>query len=147
MKKALFPILLIAAIVITSCGGQATSTAKPAAGGAPVELTFMMWGAPEELAVWNKIVQDFEAQNPNIKVSVEVSDWDTYWTKVKTMLAASAPPDLFAMDAPLYLDYQSRGVLKNLQPYLDKNPDLLKDVYPQTLEAYQDGRWLLWFAA
>ncbi len=137
MKKLLFPVLLIAAIVITSCGGQATPTAKPAAGGAPVALTFMMWGAPEELAVWNLIVQDFEAQNPNIKVTVEVSDWDTYWTKVKTMLAASTPPDLFAIDAPLYLDYQSRGVLKNLQPYVDKNPDLLKDVYPQTLEAYK----------
>jgi multiple sugar transport system substrate-binding protein len=28
-------------------------------------------------------------------------------------------------------------VLLNLQPYLDKNPDLLKGVYPQTLEAYK----------
>ncbi len=135
MKKLVFPILLIAALVLSACGGQATQA--PAAGGAPVELTFMMWGAPEELAVWNQIVQDFQAQKPNITVKVEVSDWEAYWEKLKTMLAASTPPDLFAMDAPLYLDYQSRGVLKNLQPYLDQNPDLLKDVYPQTLEAYQ----------
>jgi multiple sugar transport system substrate-binding protein len=132
MKKLLFPILLIAALVLPACGGQATQ-----APGAPVELTFMMWGAPEELAVWNQIVQDFQAQQPNITVKVEVSDWEAYWEKLKTMLAASTPPDLFAMDAPLYLDYQSRGVLKNLQPYLDQNPDLLKDVYPQTLEAYK----------
>jgi len=132
MKKLLFPILLIAALVLPACGGQATQ-----APGAPVEFTFMMWGAPEELAVWNQIVQDFQAQQPNITVKVEVSDWEAYWEKLKTMLAASTPPDLFAMDAPLYLDYQSRGVLKNLQPYLDQNPDLLKDVYPQTLEAYK----------
>jgi multiple sugar transport system substrate-binding protein len=135
MKKLWLPILLIAALVLPACGGQATPT--PAAGGAPVELTFMMWGAPEELAVWNQIVADFQAQKPNITVKVEVSDWTAYWEKLKTMLAASSPPDLFAMDAPLYLDYQSRGVLKNLQPYLDQNPDLLKDVYPQTLEAYK----------
>jgi multiple sugar transport system substrate-binding protein len=44
------------------------------------------------------------------------------------------------MDAPLYLDYQSRGVLLNLQPYLDKNPDLLKGVYPQTLDAYKTSQ-------
>jgi multiple sugar transport system substrate-binding protein len=137
MKKMLIPILLVAAILLSSCGGQATPTPQLAAGGAPVELTFMMWGAPEELAVWNQIVQDFQTQNPAIKVNVEVSDWDAYWEKLKTMLAASTPPDLFAMDAPLYLDYQSRGVLMNLQPYLDSNPDLLKDVYPQTLQAYQ----------
>jgi multiple sugar transport system substrate-binding protein len=132
MKKLWLPILLVAALVLPACGGQATQ-----APGAPVELTFMMWGAPEELAVWNQIVQDFQAQQPNITVKVEVSDWEAYWEKLKTMLAASTPPDLFAMDAPLYLDYQSRGVLKNLQPYLDQNPDLLKDVYPQTLEAYK----------
>jgi multiple sugar transport system substrate-binding protein len=132
MKKLVFPVLLIAALLLSACGGQATQ-----APGAPVELTFMMWGAPEELAVWNQIVADFQAQHPNITVKVEVSDWEAYWEKLKTMLAASTPPDLFAMDAPLYLDYQSRGVLKNLQPYLDQNPDLLKDVYPQTLEAYK----------
>jgi multiple sugar transport system substrate-binding protein len=132
MKKLVFPVLLVAALLLSACGGKATS-----APGAPVQLTFMMWGAPEELAVWNQIVADFEAQNPNITVNVEVSDWDAYWEKLKTMLAASTPPDMFAMDAPLYLDYQSRGVLKDLQPYLDQNPDLLKGVYPQTLEAYK----------
>ncbi|HEY5268888.1 MAG TPA: sugar ABC transporter substrate-binding protein, partial [Anaerolineales bacterium] len=31
----------------------------------------------------------------------------------------------------------SRGVLLNLQSYIDQNPDMLKDVYPQTLSAYQ----------
>ena len=137
MKKLLFPFLLIAAMVLSSCGGQATPAGEPAAGGAPVELTFMMWGAPEELAVWNKIVEEFQAQAPNIKVNVEVSDWTAYWEKLKTMLAAGTPPDLFAMDAPYYLDYQTRGVLKNLQPYIEKNPDLLTGVYPQTLEAYK----------
>jgi multiple sugar transport system substrate-binding protein len=137
MKKLLFPFLLIAAMLLSSCGGQATPAGEPAAGGAPVELTFMMWGAPEELAVWNKIVEEFQAQAPNITVNVEVSDWTAYWEKLKTMLAAGTPPDLFAMDAPYYLDYQTRGVLKNLQPYIDKNPDLLTGVYPQTLEAYK----------
>src|SRR5678816_1066716 len=53
----------------------------------------------------------------------------------------SSPPDVFAMDAPLYLDWQSRGALLNLQPYIDQNPDMLADVYPQTLTAYklEDG--------
>jgi len=103
----------------------------------------MMWGDPAELDVWNQIVADFHQANPNITVKVEVSDWDSYWTKLKTLLSASTPPDVFAMDAPLYLDYQSRGVLLNLQPYLDKSPDLLNGVYPQTLEAYKtaDGMY------
>ena len=102
-----------------------------------VDITFMAWGAPEELAVWQKIADEFHAVYPNITVKMDVSDWTSYWEKLKTLLAAKTPPDVFAMDAPYYLDYQSRGVLLNLQPYLDKDPSLLTDVYPVTLQAYK----------
>jgi multiple sugar transport system substrate-binding protein len=138
MKKILF-VLVIASLIIAGCGGAQA----PAANKAPVEISMMMWGDPAELDVWNQIVADFHQVNQNITVKVEVSDWDSYWTKLKTLLSAGTPPDVFAMDAPLYLDYQSRGVLLNLQPYIDKNPDMLKGVYPQTLEAYKtpDGMY------
>jgi multiple sugar transport system substrate-binding protein len=133
MKNRLFVLVLLASLLLAACGGAQT----PAAAGTPAEISMMMWGDPAELEVWNQIVADFHQANPNITVKVEVSDWEAYWTKLKTLLAAGTPPDVFAMDAPLYLDYQSRGVLLNLQPYLDQNPDLLNGVYPQTLEAYK----------
>jgi multiple sugar transport system substrate-binding protein len=129
MKHRLLVFAVIVSLLLTACGGTAASQ--------KADITMMMWGDPAELEVWNKIVEDFHTANPNITVKVDVSDWDSYWTKLKTLLSAGTPPDVFAMDAPLYLDYQSRGVLLNLQPYLDKNPDLLKGVYPQTLDAYK----------
>ncbi len=133
MKKLTFVIVVIASIVLSACGGGKSE--------GPVTISFMAWGAPEELAVWQQIVNDFEAANPDIKVNVEVADWDSYWEKLKTLLAANTPPDVFAMDAPLYLDYQTRGVLLNLQPYIDKNPGMLDGFYPVTLQAYklEDG--------
>jgi multiple sugar transport system substrate-binding protein len=140
MKTKLFALIVVVSMILTACSsGKTASTPAPAAieTAAKVEITFSMWGAPEELTVWKQIVTDFEAANPNIQVNVEVSDWDSYWEKLKTQLAAGTPPDVFAMDAPLFLDYQSRDVLLNLQPYIDKNPDMLKDVYPQTLAAYK----------
>ena len=98
-------MFLIVALLLSACGGAPTqapaqvpaatenpvTTQAPAeqgapAGSAPVEVSFMAWGAPEELAVWQQIVDDFEAANPNIKVNVEVSDWDSYWEKLKTLL-------------------------------------------------------------
>jgi multiple sugar transport system substrate-binding protein len=133
MKNRFFVLTLVISLLLTACGGPKA----PAAGAGPAEITMMMWGDPAELDVWNQIVADFHQVSPNITVKVEVSDWDSYWTKVKTMLSAGTPPDVFAIDAPLYLDYQSRGVLLNLQPYIDKNPGILKGVYPQTLEAYK----------
>ena len=131
MKTRLLILLLIVSLVLAACGS------KPAAG--PAEITFMMWGAPEELTVWQAVVDDFQRANPNITVKVDVSDWDSYWTKLNTLIAGGTPPDVFAMDAPLYLDWQSRGALLNLQPYIDKNPGFLDGFYPQTLQAYKMG--------
>lgn len=129
-----FPLILtvfaITSILLTACGGGPSSQG-------PVEITFMMWGAPEELAVWQAVVDDFHKANPNITVKVDVSDWDSYWTKLNTLIAGGTPPDVFAMDAPLFLDWQSRGALLNLQPYIDANPGFLDGFYPQTLSAYK----------
>jgi multiple sugar transport system substrate-binding protein len=132
MKKYLFSIFMIIVLLLTACGGRSASPR-----GGKVELSFMMWGEPAELTVWKQIVADFEAANKNISVTVEVSDWDSYWTKLKTLLAGQTPPDMFAIDAPLYLDYQSKGTLLNLTSYIDKNKSMLDGLYPQTLQAYQ----------
>jgi multiple sugar transport system substrate-binding protein len=155
MKHKLFALLIVLSILLAACGGKATqapgeatkapestkATAAPAES-KPVEITFMAWGSPEELAVWQQLADDFHTANPNITVKMDVSDWDSYWTKLDTLFAGSTPPDVFAMDAPLYLDWQSRDVLLNLQPYVDATPGLLDGLYPQTLQAYKvDGNY------
>jgi multiple sugar transport system substrate-binding protein len=104
---------------------------------AQTDITYLLWGSPQEGEVWNQIAATFEAAHPDINVTVEVADWDSYWEKLRVQIAGGTPPDIFAMDAPLYPDWQSRGVLLNLQPYLDKEPALLDGVYPITLSAYQ----------
>ena len=104
---------------------------------AQTNVTFMAWGSPEELKVWQTIADEFNETNPDINVTVDVSDWEAYFNKLQTLFAGGTPPDVFAMDAPLYPDWQSRGVLKNLQPYLDAEPEVLDGFYPVTLQAYE----------
>lgn len=128
MKKLIILSILII-LLLNACTGQTNTSGK-------TQISMMMWGDPAELDVWNQIVDEFETANPDISVSVEVSEWDSYWTKLKTLLAANTPPDIFAIDAPYYLDYQSKGVLLNLQPYIDSNPTVLDGIYPATLTAY-----------
>ncbi len=120
---------------VATATSEPTQAPKPTL--EPAEISFMMWGDPEELKVWQQIVDDFQAKNPNITVKVDVSDWDSYWTKLKTLYAGGTPPDVFAMDAPLYPDWVSRGALLNLQKYIDATPGLLDGLYPNTLEVYK----------
>lgn len=162
MNRRLIALALLGALLLAACGGSAApgaptsapaeaptsapaSTTAPAADAAtaapaadqPAEITYMMWGSPDELAVWQQIVDDFQLAHPAIKVKVDVSDWDSYWNKLKTLYAGGTPPDVFAMDGPLYPDWAGRGVLLNLQPYIDKSPGLLDGMYPNTLETYR----------
>jgi multiple sugar transport system substrate-binding protein len=104
---------------------------------AQTDITFSLWGSPQEGEVWGKIAEAFEAEHPDINVNIDVADWDGYWEKLRVQVSGGTPPDVFAMDAPLYPDWQSRGVLLNLQPYLDADPAALEGIYPQTLEAYE----------
>lgn len=127
MKRRIFLLGMLVVMLLAACKPEARTT----------EITYMMWGSPEELEVWQALVSEFNAAHPEITVNVEVSDWDGYWEKLKTLYASNTPPDIFAMDAPLFPDWQSRGVLLNLQPYIDSKPGFLDGFYPVTLENYQ----------
>lgn len=121
-------------LLIAGCGGGASPTtvpvtvppdgsASPGGGytGPEVTITYSIWGDPAELKSQQAIVDTFHASNPKITVNVTVSDWDAYWDKLQTGLAGGAAPDVFAMDGPLFPDYQSRDVLLDLKPYVDRD--------------------------
>lgn len=107
------------------------------AASAQTDLTFQLWGSPQEGQVWNRVADAFHAAHPDIAVKVEVADWDSYWEKLRVLISGGTPPDIFAMDAPLFPDWQSRGALLNLQPYIDADPAVLQGLFPITLEAYK----------
>ena len=139
-----FPVLtVIAALALAACGGATTSatpaatTAASVAPSAPGEesvapsdagytgpeatITYSIWGDPAEITNQQAVVDAFHAASPKITVKVTVSDWDTYWDKLQTGIAGGDAPDVFAMDGPLFPDYQSRDVLLDLKPYIDKS--------------------------
>jgi multiple sugar transport system substrate-binding protein len=134
---------VITALIVAACGG-ATTTPAPAsaapstaasaepsvASAAPSDagytgpeatITYSIWGDPSEIKSQQAVVDAFHAVSPKITVKVTVSDWDTYWDKLQTGIAGGDAPDVFAMDGPLFPDYQSRGVLLDLKPYIDKS--------------------------
>ena len=136
-----------AALIVSACGGAASPTPAPTAAppatpapsvapgetpaatpaptppgytGPEVTIEYAIWGDPAEIASQSAVVDAFRAANPKITVNVTVSDWDAYWTKVETGIAGGAAPDVFAMDGPLFPDYQTRDVLLDLKPYVDR---------------------------
>ena len=102
--------------------GLLAAAAPAARPGAPAaRSTYAIWGDPAELANQIALVEAFEAKHPDIDVEVTVSDWDAYWTGLQTGIAGGDAPDVFAMDGPLFPDYQSRDVLLDLAPYIERD--------------------------
>ncbi|MEP5375793.1 MAG: extracellular solute-binding protein, partial [Hyphomicrobiales bacterium] len=104
---------------------------------AETNLTYMMWGDPPEIAVWEKLVENFQVTHPDINIAVEVSDWESYWEKLLVQVAGGDAPDLFAMDAPIYPDWQARGVLLDLTAYLEADSATIDGLYEGPLSSYQ----------
>lgn len=65
----------------------------------PVTLNFWhIWGAETDAsnASVKKVIADFEAQYPNIKIKVDTTENEAYKTKIKASAAANELPDLFS---------------------------------------------------
>jgi multiple sugar transport system substrate-binding protein len=106
---------VVAAGLVAAAAGAATAQ-EPSG-----EITYAIWGDPAELSNQIALVETFEAQHPGIDVEVTVSDWDAYWTGLQTSIAGGDAPDVFAMDGPIFPDYQSRDVLLDLAPYIERD--------------------------
>ncbi|WP_337913912.1 sugar ABC transporter substrate-binding protein [Cohnella zeiphila] len=103
-----------------STGASASSSASAGkASDAPkkdVTLTYAIWDQLQQPAM-EAIAKEFTAQNPNIKVNVEVIPWDQYWTKMSAAAPAGTLPDVFWMHSGQFVKYASGNFL---EPITDK---------------------------
>jgi multiple sugar transport system substrate-binding protein len=156
------------AIVISACGGStaptpgAAQTAAPTASqasepsapasaapsdagytGPEATITYSIWGDPQEIKNQQAIVDAFHATTPKITVKVTVSDWEPYWDKLQTSIAGGDAPDVFAMDGPLFPDYQTRDVLLDLKPFIDRDGYDLGQLADQAVSDFKtpDGQF------
>lgn len=114
MKKTLIAtttVATLAAISLTGC----SSSGGDAGDGDAVTITysnFIANGGNEENL--QRIVDAFEAENPDITVEVTTSAYADYFTKLQTDLAAGTAADVFDVDAGSFANIQASGALAEL---------------------------------
>ena len=116
MKKLLgIGLVLLMLFVVNNLGGAAD----------PVELRFIWYDDGEESAVMRDLLDRFEADNPDIKVVMDIVAYKTILEQVPIQVEAGEGPDIgritnMAVMACNYLD---------LRPYL-KDPQYFEDNFP-----------------
>ena len=98
-------------------------------------LSFASWGSITETNIVKNVINEFESENPNIKVNF-IHIPQNYFQKIHLMFASKTPPDVIFLNnlyLPIYADY-----LEDLGQYAERS-----DFYPQAIEGMSYGGKLL----
>ena len=108
------------------CCADVAAGCHPPLAGAKIKLQFMGWEASpfETQSVMNGL-KLFMEQNPDIEVEYIAGRVEEHHTKLLTMMAGGAAPDVFFLAAePFYRDFQKRNVLYDITSFFDSEFDL-----------------------
>lgn len=89
------------------------------ASGEQVTITFSLWDEIQSV-VYQELIDKFEEQNPDIKVEMQLTPWDQYWTKFDAAAGANQAADVFFMNTRVP-KYAEAGVLEPLDSYMERD--------------------------
>ncbi len=86
----------------------------------PVTLTYAHFsGSGVQEEVLNKMIDVFESKNPDIKIDLQITGYEDYFTKLATVIGGGNAPDVFEMNMENFLAYMLRGACADLTGMID----------------------------
>jgi multiple sugar transport system substrate-binding protein len=117
---------------------EVTAVPEPTEPPEPVTITYFTFSAaPDHLEDLDQMVQIFEEAHPNIKIKVETAAWGEYFTKLQTLIAGGAAPDVFELNYENFVSFASKGVLLDLSAMAEADGDFDQTIfYPRAYNAF-----------
>ena len=148
-KKRLSALALTAAMALSTLAGcSSASKNTPTAAGSgettakaqeTIEISFTWWGDTKRNEVYGAVCDLFEAQNPGIKVIREPAAFSEYWDKLSTRIAGGNAPDVMGVHANFGSDIAQRGILADIQPYIDNGTFDTANIEDSLIESSKIG--------
>lgn len=95
------------------------SNAGEEGGSEEVVLRVNWWGSDTRHAMTQEVIDQFEAENPNISIQPEFSTFGDYFNKLSTTAASNDLPDVMHMTDPYMYQYIDNGQLLDLATVSD----------------------------
>lgn len=84
-------------------------------------IRYFMWD-PEFKDIEAELIEQFEAENPEIEVEMTAMEPANYWPKISAMASAGELPDVFSMSSGYIDQWAGDGLLMNIQDQVDQLP-------------------------
>jgi multiple sugar transport system substrate-binding protein len=122
---------------IAACSGTAGPAFVP--DGGRVSIGYGMWDA-DQVPAMQEVISAFRAEHPDIDVTIQLTPWATYWTKLQTSIVGGGAADVFWMNAPNIAKFARYATLLPLTDRLARDGITLTEHPPHLVELYRrDG--------
>ena len=96
-------------------GSQGDSGSQGGGEGGAAELALAWWGNPTRNKNTEDMIAAYTQANPNVKISGQPGEFNSYWDKLATQTAGGQAPDIIQMSLNYIADYGTRGALLDLK--------------------------------
>ncbi len=131
-------LIQAAAIAATLSLGLATGAVQAQT----VDLEFLNGLGLPQIPPYDAAVKDFNAANPDIKVTMTNSPWTEFWQQLQVRTASGTMPDIWRFVPGFGAQWFYTGQLLDLTPYIEKDPEANLADANQTMLKYMtlDGK-------
>jgi multiple sugar transport system substrate-binding protein len=134
----------VAAFIVlpAACTSGEGDDPSPTVGAEPTTLSVWVSGDAEETQAFVDVAEGFEAAQDPIDVEVtQIAERDDLIARLSTAFAGGEPPDLFLMNYRYLGQFESKGAVEPVGPYLDSSDTLASDdFYAEAMTVFQvDG--------
>jgi multiple sugar transport system substrate-binding protein len=122
MAFALATLLVVGCTAVPTGAIQTvvvTATPAPLAEGAKIVLRVGTGDSGEGLSPHNTIIQQFEAENPDIQVQLEPVGSGDYYARILTQIAAGDPPDILQIGDDAVPNFVDKGAFVPLDDLIN----------------------------
>ena len=136
---------ILAAGMMAGCGssgneqeqGMSQAAADMAKAGAPgtegtVTISYGCWDSNQG-ELLRTVADEFEKENPNIKIDIQVNSWDNYWTALEAAATGGSLPDTLWMHSNNIYYYGANDQLMDLTPNIEASDKVDLSNYPEGL--------------
>lgn len=131
-------ILSLFIIVLLICGLGACANeeqvGKASDGDEKIELRVAWWGGQARHDKMNKLFDEFEKKNPNIKVLREFTTENQYAEKYTTQAAGGNAPDVMQTSSFFQFDFVEREMMLDLDPLVASGEINVEDFDPADID-------------